>query len=65
MPISRFSKKLDAAKQRRRRSARARRKLYRRLALEVPLYPPQQGSRRPEWSSRLAGEWASIRGVPE
>lgn len=33
-----------------------------RLAHMRHLWPPQQGSRRPEWSSAVPGEWSTERG---
>lgn len=62
MPQTRLRLQKGKEKLRRRRAARARRGLSRRLALQVPLFPPRQGSRRPEWASRLTGEWSSLRG---
>jgi hypothetical protein len=46
-----------------------RRYLARRLEMEAlkvrsgRLFPPQQGSRRPEWSSALPGKWSTLNGA--
>lgn len=35
-----------------------------RLQSMEHIYPPQQGHRRPEWSSAVAGRWSQLNGLP-
>lgn len=30
----------------------------------IHLWPPKRGSRRPEWSSSVEGQWSTISGAP-
>lgn len=47
-----------------RRRLHARQAEATRLREMEHLYPPQQGSRRPEWSSAQCGRWSSLNGLP-
>lgn len=55
-------KERETAKLRRR--SRARRDEAISLAnRQGGLYPPKQGSRRPEWSSAVPGQWSTLNGL--
>jgi hypothetical protein len=47
-----------------RRRAIRRQDEARALRRTEHLYPPQQGSRRPEWSSAIPKRWSSLNGLP-